>query len=392
MVGEWHERRLGELTENFDSVRIPVKEADRRPGPYPYYGASGIVDSVDRYLFDGEYLLIAEDGENLRTRKTPVAFLARGQFWVNNHAHIVCGNAEADTRFLMYALAQTDIGGYLTGSTIPKLTQSAMNRIPVLTPPIDEQRAIAAILGTLDDKIELNLRMNETLESMARALFKSWFVDFDTVRSKAEGHDPFYAPELWSLFPSSLDPDDKPAGWHRGTLIDLCELKRGYDLPTGQRLPGPYPIVSSSGVSGSHSAAMANGPGVVTGRYGTIGDVYFINEAYWPLNTALYVRDFKGNSPRFVYYELLQVEFLQYSDKGAVPGINRNHLHQSPVVLPPRPLQQAFEKLLMPVWAKQECNSKETATLTALRDTLLPKLISGELRVKAAEKLVEAVA
>ncbi|WIM06796.1 MAG: restriction endonuclease subunit S [Candidatus Nitricoxidivorans perseverans] len=81
MAGEWRERPLGDLTENLDSVRVPVKEADRRAGPYPYYGASGIVDHVDGYLFDGEYLLIAEDGENLRTRQTPVAFLARGKFW-----------------------------------------------------------------------------------------------------------------------------------------------------------------------------------------------------------------------------------------------------------------------------------------------------------------------
>jgi type I restriction enzyme S subunit len=98
MANEWRERTLGHLTENLESVRVPVKEADRRAGPYPYYGASGVVDHVDQYLFDGEYLLVAEDGENLRTRNTPVAFLARGKFWVNNHAHIVRSNSEADSR------------------------------------------------------------------------------------------------------------------------------------------------------------------------------------------------------------------------------------------------------------------------------------------------------
>ena len=187
MAGEWQERTLGDLTENFDSVRVPVKEADRLSGSYPYYGASGIVDHVDGFLFDGEYLLIAEDGENLRTRATPVAFMARGKFWVNNHAHIVRGNDKADTRFLMYSLAAADISGFLSGSTMPKLTQGNMNRIPLLTPPLPEQRAIAHILGTLDDKIELNRRMNETLEAMARTLFKSWFVDFDPVRAKMGG-------------------------------------------------------------------------------------------------------------------------------------------------------------------------------------------------------------
>ena len=93
MMTEWRELPLGDLTDNFDSIRVPVKEADRRYGLYPYYGASGIVDHVDNFLFDGEYLLIAEDGENLRSRKTPIAFMARGKFWVNNHAHIVQGNS-----------------------------------------------------------------------------------------------------------------------------------------------------------------------------------------------------------------------------------------------------------------------------------------------------------
>src|SRR6266849_1693832 len=167
MTDDWRERPLAELTDNFDGMRVPVKEADRRAGPYPYYGASGIVDYVDSYLFDGEYLLIAEDGENLRTRNTPVAFLARGKFWVNNHAHIVRGNSEADTRFLMYALKAADISGYLSGSTMPKLTQGNMNRVPILAPTVDEQRTIAHILGSLDDKIDLNRRMSETLVALA---------------------------------------------------------------------------------------------------------------------------------------------------------------------------------------------------------------------------------
>ena len=109
MSSEWPFIPLGELTVNFDTKRKPVKGPDRRPGPYPYYGASGIVDYVDGYLFDGDYLLIAEDGENLRTRQTPVAFMANGKFWVNNHAHIVKGNEKASTRFLMYSLLNADL-------------------------------------------------------------------------------------------------------------------------------------------------------------------------------------------------------------------------------------------------------------------------------------------
>src|SRR4051812_5449584 len=115
--------------------------------------------------------------------------------------------------------------------------------------------------------------------------------------------------------------------WLDVRLGDVIELKRGYDLPQQQRLPGSVPLVSSSGVTDHHAVAMAKGPGVVTGRYGTLGEVFYIREDFWPLNTTLYVRDFKGNDPRFISYLLRGVDFLAYSDKAAVPGLNRNHLH-----------------------------------------------------------------
>jgi len=111
------------------------------------------------------------------------------------------------------------------------------------------------------------------------------------------------------------------------TLGEVLELKRGYDLPKAKRKDGPVPIISSSGVSGCHNDAKAKAPGVVTGRYGTIGELFYLDEDYWPLNTALYVRDFKGNLPRFIYYFLHSVMFAQFSDKSSVPGVNRNHLH-----------------------------------------------------------------
>lgn len=111
------------------------------------------------------------------------------------------------------------------------------------------------------------------------------------------------------------------------TLGDVLTFKRGYDLPSSERRKGDFPIVSSSGLSGFHDQPKAKAPGVVTGRYGTIGELFFLEEDYWPLNTALYVSDFKGNFPRYIYYFLHSVLFSQYSDKSSVPGVNRNHLH-----------------------------------------------------------------
>lgn len=240
MVGNWPFFPLSELTINYDARRVPIKEADRRLGLYPYYGASGIVDYVNDYIFDGEYLLIAEDGENLRTRQTPVAFMASGRFWVNNHAHVVTGNGNASTRFINYALQCTDISSYLTGAVMPKLTQSNLNRIEIPVPSQIIQNRIVDILGVLDDKIKLNRQVAKTLEAMAQALFKSWFVDFGPVRAKAEGRPAKLPDGVAVLFPDQLGKDGLPEGWNAATLLDFFDLEGG-----GRRRPR-WPITGTA--------------------------------------------------------------------------------------------------------------------------------------------------
>ncbi len=153
--------------------------------------------------------------------------------------------------------------------------------------------------------------------------------------------------------------------WRELKLGDAIELKRGYDLPSRDRRDGPFPIVSSSGVSGRHTEAKAKAPGVVIGRYGTLGEVHYIIEDYWPLNTALYVRDFKGNDPRFVSYFLRSLDFGAYSDKAAVPGLNRNDLHTEPVSLPPLDEQRAIAHILGTLDDKVNLNRRMTETLEA---------------------------
>ena len=151
----WKAKPLGSCIEVFDSCRRPVTKKDRVLGPYPYYGASGIVDYVDSYIFEGLHVLVAEDGENLRSRKLPIAYLADGRFWVNNHAHVLRANDENDTRFLSYMIESLDLSGFITGSTQPKLSQAALLSIPLRLPKLAEQRRIAGVLGALDDKIDL---------------------------------------------------------------------------------------------------------------------------------------------------------------------------------------------------------------------------------------------
>lgn len=158
--------------------------------------------------------------------------------------------------------------------------------------------------------------------------------------------------------------------WKVVPLGEVLELKRGYDLPKEKRTHGAVPIVSSSGVSDYHSEAMVKGPGVVTGRYGTIGEVFYVEGDYWPLNTTLYVKDFKGSDPRFISYLLKTLDFQAYSDKGAVPGLNRNHLHLAQVRVPDEDTQRWIAHVLSTLDAKIDLNRRINQTLEAMAQAI----------------------
>jgi len=390
----WCEYKLGEVTENFDSMRKPVKGTDRKAGSFPYYGASGIVDFVDDFIFDGEYLLIAEDGENLRTRKTPIAFIATGKYWVNNHAHIVRGNHRANTKYLSYALKVTDVSGYLTGSTMPKLTQGNMNQIRLELPEILEQERIVNVLGALDDKIENNRRMNETLEEMARAIFKSWFVDFDPVHAKAAGAVPAHMDaDTAALFPSSFGDDGLPEGWIRKTLGEVCTIKSGKRPPTKLTSPNNENNISvygGNGIAWYTNEILFEQPFIITGRVGTLGTVYRVYEKCWVSDNALCCFPNFEEAFELVYFAMKEVDYQALNSGSTQPLLTQTTLKNQSIIAPSEAGVLAFHQRIKVLFKKILANNEENQTLAELRDTLLPKLMSGEIRVADAESEVEA--
>ena len=158
--------------------------------------------------------------------------------------------------------------------------------------------------------------------------------------------------------------------WKECDLGDVINLKRGYDLPNAVRSKGDIPVISSSGITDYHNIAMKCGPGVITGRYGTIGQIFYSNNPYWPLNTTLYVQDFKNNVPKFIFYFLKGLDFEKYSDKSAVPGVNRNEVHKERVLLPPIPEQTAIASILSSLDDKIYLLHRQNKTLEQLAETL----------------------
>ncbi len=274
-------------------------------------------------------------------------------------------------------------------------------------PDLPEQRAIAHILGSLDDKIELNRKTNETLEAMARAVFKSWFVDFDPVRAKAEGRDPVRArrgesgfapnlpPEILNLFPDSFIDSELgqiPKGWEIKTIGEVVEFAYGKALKASNRKTGTVPVFGSNGPVGLHNEALVKGPGIVIGRKGNPGIVTWSSKDFFPIDTTFYVKKI-GNISSLIYlfYALKDQDLPSLSADSAVPGLNRNMAYMNNILVPSDKVLSAFDEQVVPLFKKIDVNDDESVTLAALRDTLLPKLISGELRVPDAEKFVEEV-
>lgn len=304
---------------------------------------------------------------------------------------------KANSRFISYFLKSPEFWAYMQGvlgdkSAQPNASAKTMTQVKLKLPPNYDQQAISHILGSLDDKIELNHRMNETLEATARAIFKSWFVDFDPVRAKAEGGDPGLPDDIAALFPDSFEDSELgeiPTGWEIGKLQDILILQRGFDLPKKKRSPGRYPLIAASGQDGFHNEHKVSGPGVATGRSGKLGIVTFVHSHFWPLNTTLWVKAYKNSNSYHAYFLLQTLNLEDYNAGSAVPTLNRNHIHNLKLPVPNDSVLKCFELHSRELFFAIDKNTEQIAHLSQIRDTLLPKLISGELRVPDAEKFVE---
>ncbi len=265
----------------------------------------------------------------------------------------------------------------------PYVSLTSQRGLFVTLPPISVQRAIAHILGTLDDKIELNRRMNETLESIARALFQSWFVDFDPVRAKAEGRDTGLPKHIADLFPDRTEESECgviPSGWHVARWGELVTLEYGKSLKGYEGDSNPYPVYGTNGRIGSWLNPLCKHPGIVIGRKGAYRGVHYSPEPFFVIDTGFYVEPRLSVELRWAYYELLRLDINGMDSGSAIPSTSRSDFYDVPVVVPPFGLQEEFARYLECCWVRQRQASKESHALARLCDALLPKLIAGELR------------
>ena len=395
MVSEWHESTLGRLLSFSNGKSSPARIDGL---PHPVYGSNGVIGFSDKTNADPSTIVVGRVGSYCGSLHYSDRFC-----WVTDNAIRANAFDGNDARFLFYLLQTLHLNNWRSGSGQPLLNQTILSSIPVTVPPPIEQRAIAHILGTLDDKIELNRRMNETLEAMARALFKDWFVDFGPTRAKAESRDPYLAPEIWDLFPGKLDEDGKPEGWEVRALAECFNLTMGQSPPGSSyndhgiglpffqgRTDFGFRYPENRKFCTAPTRIAQPGDTLVSVR-APVGD---INMAWMQccIGRGVAALQHKAASSSFTYYSVwaIQEKIRVYEHTGTVFGaINRKQFEVLRRLEPRSEFIEAFDAYISPMDFRIRGNTLETRTLTELRDLLLPKLMSGEIRVGDADKFAQ---
>ena len=423
MAGEWTEQLLGGLL-SFSNGKSSPERSDRLP--HPVYGSNGIIGFSDETNSDPNTIVVGRVGSYCGS-----LHYSDRTCWVTDNAIRATARDENDTRFLLYLLQTLQLNNWRAGSGQPLLNQTILSSIPVTVPPLPEQRGIAHILGTLDDKIELNRRMNETLEAMARALFKDWFVDFGPTRRKIEGAtdpvailgglapNPEKAATIAALFPATIAENGMPDGWAsrpigealsdtiggdwgkeeadsqndqavaiiRGT--DFPDLKLGgvAKAPTRfttqkklerRKLEGFDILIEVSGGS----------PTQPTGRSMIVTDS-ILHRFNTPVVCASFCRRFRPvdrKTAAFLYQHLTTLyesgDTWEYQNQSTgISNFQTTHfLKTEHIVDPGSPALEAYSEIVMPMILR--ANSNENLELARARDLVLPKLISGEIRLR----------
>jgi type I restriction enzyme, S subunit len=301
---------------------------------------------------------------------------------------------KTDNLFAYYVARSEPFRSYAIGhmegtSGRQRVSASAIAKFPIHLPPIQTQRAIAQVLGALDDKIALNRRMNATLEAMARALFKDWFVDFGPVRAKMAGSAPTLAPEIWDLFPSEIGEDGLPVGWVSCDFGDIIEPKRGQTITRKTVTEGTVPVIAG-GLSPAyyHNRANVTAPVITVSASGAnAGYVQLHHSDIWASDCS-YI-DTKSTHfiyTTFVFLKIKQDDITKMQQGAAKPHVYPSDLKRLVQIKSSDLLYEAFERTVTPFFDEIAVNEKQSKTLAKLRDTLLPKLLSGELSVDALQR------
>jgi len=348
----WKWVKLGEvvtLQRGYDLPKTKMKKGD-----IPVVGSNGIIGYHNKATTKAPGITIGRSG-NIGN-----AYLHKSDFWAHNTTLYVKDFKGNDVIFLFYLFKNIDFNQLNAGSAVPTLNRNHIYPIEVKIPiRIEDQKAIAEVLSSIDDKIDLLHRQNKTLEEMAMTLFRQWFIE-----------------------PTK---DGLPEGWEEVSLGEIIEISSGKSIEKGKlKEKGLYPVLGANGEIGRTDDWLYEGELIYTGRVGTLGNVFIVfrNEKVWLTDNTLVIKPNKNEYFYFVYFTLKNAKLDEYNSGSTQPLIRQSDIKKIEIFLPKINFLKDFEVISRNLFTKIQFNTSQIQTLDKLRDTLLPKLMSGELRVK----------
>lgn len=293
-------------------------------------------------------------------------------FGISSSVAILRTQQGLDANYLFHYMKssffQQSVEAIKSGAAQGFLSLEMIRNLPLIAPEESLQQQIAAILTAYDDLIETNNQRIATLEAIAQQIYKEWFA---RLRFPNWEHTPFH--------------HGIPDGWEVKNFDTFCTLQRGYDLPDQDIKDGIYPVIASTSIKAYHNEYKVKPPVITTGRSGSLGAVIFSHQKSWVLNTALYVKNFHNNSPYLIFYTLKNLKLENFNAGAGVPSLNRNHLQAIKINVPPKEIQNQFDKIISDIFNQKVILEESNAILQKNRNLLLPRLISGKLTLKQAE-------
>lgn len=355
--------RLGDICEILDKNRIPITASNRQSGPYPYYGANGVQDYVDDYIFDDELVLLAEDGGSFGSKDKPIAYRVSGKCWVNNHAHVLKPKDGLDVDYLCYSLMFYDVSGLVNGATRQKLTQAEMRKMEIPLPPLDEQRRIAAVLDKVTGLIAKRRQQLEMLDELVKARFVEMFGDFktNTMRWPIVGFNEI------AIIDGHMTTDYKKYANYPHIGIDSIEKETG-------RLNG-YRTVSEDGIISSKYVFTSNHI-IYSKIRPNLNKVALPNFNGLCSADAYPILPIVGKCNRFFLAYNLRSKFfldyiLKYCNRTNLPKVNRKDMAGFKTPLPPIELQNQFADFVKQAEKTKTTINRSLEKLETLKKALM---------------------
>ncbi|EKM3681689.1 restriction endonuclease subunit S [Vibrio alginolyticus] len=361
----------------------------------PAYVSDEIAESTKNWKVKEGDVLISMTGSGPNAPQSLVGRVARvwknePDAWINQRVGRICLLDEDSVHldFIFYWLSLPQSQDYLVSNSSGSANQANISGKTIESlpcPKVDYQtsKQIADLARKFDEKVILNSKTNQTLEEMAQAIFKSWFVDFDPVKAKMNGEQPEGMDEATaSLFPEKLVESELgliPEGWEPKQLKDILELAYGKALKKTDRVEGDVPVYGSGGLTGYHNQSLVEGPGIIVGRKGTVGSVYWEPKSFYPIDTVFYVKPKAGYSLKYCHLVLQNLGLKNMNTDAAVPGLNRNNAYRLDVIIPNEAVLDKFNIIMQSFQLLIDANNAQNTNLSLLRDTLLPELLSGKI-------------